>query len=85
MANARIEVIADLLELCRQPKRKDWITERLNLNEVFSHSYLTICTSQKLLDINLDKTYVTTEKGQRFLKTYASFSDIVKRPILATH
>ncbi len=84
MASARIEVIAELLEFCREPKRKDWIEARLNLNEVFSHSYLAICTSQKLLDFKQDKGYVTTDKGQRFLRTYATFGDIVRRPILAT-
>jgi predicted transcriptional regulator len=62
MSVARIEIIAELLAFCKQPKRKEWIEARLNLNEVFSQSYLTICLSHKLLDFKQDESYVTTEK-----------------------
>ncbi len=81
MTSARIEKIAEMLEFCREPKRKDWIAVMLNLNEVFSQSYLTICTSQKLLDLKPDNAYVTTEKGHRFLRMYSVFSDIVRKPL----
>lgn len=82
MASARIEKIAEMLEFCREPKRKGWIEAMLDLNEVFSQSYLTICTSQKLLDLRADNSYITTEKGRRFLRTYSSFSDVVRKPLL---
>jgi predicted transcriptional regulator len=85
MAVARIEIIADLLALCSQPKRKEWIEARFNLSEVFFQAYLTICLSQRLLDLKPDESYITTEKGYRFLRTYATFSDIVKSPVLSAH
>jgi len=48
-----------------------------NLNHAQLKDYLTLLTSRHLLERNSD-TYMTTEKGQRFLEAFAQLKDVLE-------
>ena len=75
----RFEILAEVLLYCNQQKGKTEIMYKTNLNCTQLKKHLRSLTSKGLLDANTDK-YVTTQKGQRFLKIFAQLDAMPKSP-----
>lgn len=73
----RLEIIAEILLFCDQPKAKTSIMYKTNQNYAQLKSNLKFLTSQVFLMHNRDK-YATTKKGYRFLELFAQLNDILK-------
>ena len=76
----RTEILARILEQCKQPTAKTRIIHKTNT------SYLTglmfISHLQKIGMLNLDhdsKKYETTEKGSEYLKNYSELRKLLTR------
>ncbi len=74
MKRQRIEIMAQILAFCKHAKRKTRIMYKNNLNYAQLKDYLALLTSRYLLERNSD-TYVTTEKGQRFLEVFTQLAN----------
>ncbi|UCE15276.1 MAG: hypothetical protein JSV12_05160 [Candidatus Bathyarchaeota archaeon] len=77
MKRQRIEITAQILMFCMDSKRKTRIMYMNNLSHLQLKNYLTLLTSRNLLAHNSD-TYVTTEKGHRFLEAFAQLKDVLE-------
>ncbi len=77
MKRHRIEIMAQILAFCIHATRKTRIMYGNNLNHAQLKDYLTLLTSRGLLAHNSD-TYVTTEKGHRFLEAFAQLKDVLE-------
>jgi len=77
MKRQRIEIMAQILAFCIHATRKTRIMYKNNLNHAQLKDYLTLLTSRHLLERNSD-TYMTTEKGQRFLEAFAQLKDVLE-------
>jgi len=77
MKRQRIEIMAQILAFCMHATRKTRIMYKNNLNHAQLKDYLTLLTSQHLLAHNSD-TYLTTEKGYRFLEAFAQLKDVLQ-------
>lgn len=63
--NTNFEIVPNIIRFCENPKNKDRIMTRLNLNDVQVHAYLAILT-QSLLVQNNGK-YVITMSGKSYI------------------
>ena len=77
MKRQRMEIMAQVLAFCKNSKRKTRIMYMNNLSHSQLKSYLTLLTSRHLLAHNSD-TYVTTQKGHRFLEAFAQLKDVIE-------
>ena len=73
MKRQRIEIMAQILAFCVQPRRKTRIMYKNNLSHAQLKDYLTLLTSRDLLAHNSD-TFATTEKGHRFLEAFTQLA-----------
>ena len=69
---SRIQIAADILEIAKEGSRKTKIMYMGNLSFDLLQKYLDMLMNFGLLEIEdkADKSYVATEKGQRFLEDY---------------
>ena len=67
--SSMLGIAPHIIRFCETSKDKGSIMNRLGLNDVQAESYLTMLTKQRMLMQNNDK-YVTTMKGQGYLKSY---------------
>jgi predicted transcriptional regulator len=69
---SRIEIVADILEIAKNGARITRIRYVGNLSFDLLEKYLNILSTCGLLEQGngADRTYVVTEKGQRFLEDY---------------
>ena len=58
----RIEIMCQILEVCKLPRSKTSVTRKANLNNAQLNVYLTFLISRELLERDSGK-YVTTQKG----------------------
>ena len=67
----RVEIIAEILGLCLEPKSKTRIMYGTNLSWKMLQHYLIYMQERKLLIVK-DKTtkYITTKKGQGFVQKW---------------
>jgi predicted transcriptional regulator len=72
----QIQIMSEILECCREPKRKTRIMYGNNLSYEQMKNYLTFLTSNELLQNDLG-AYSTTVKGHHFLKAYSELQNIV--------
>ena len=77
MKRQRIEIMAQILAFCMHARRKTRIMYMNNLSHSQLKGYLSLLTSRNLLAHNSD-TYVTTEKGHRFLEAFAQLKDVLE-------
>ena len=78
MKRQRIEIMAQILAFCMHAKRKTRIMYGNNLSHAQLKDYLTLLTSQHLITHN-SETYVTTEKGRRFLEAFVQLKDVLEK------
>lgn len=77
MKRGRIEIMAQILALCIEAKRKTRIMYQTNLSYAQLKAYIALLTSKNLLDHHLD-SYVTTDRGYRFLEAMAQLNDVLE-------
>jgi len=67
----RVEIVADILEICRNDTRKTSIMYQANLSFELLTKYLRLLQQANLIKIGEDSSlYSATEKGIEFLKQY---------------
>jgi len=66
----RLEIIYDILSVCRNPVNKTRILYRCNLSFDLLQKYLEYLISHGMLTNNPEGSFQTTEKGKEFLKGY---------------
>jgi predicted transcriptional regulator len=74
----RLQIFAEILELCRKPQVKTKVMYKANL----SYNMLQDCLMQlhkwKLLEVHHSKKkYLTTEKGQEFLQKWTALQQLI--------
>jgi predicted transcriptional regulator len=69
MNRGQIEIMAQVLAFCDQPRLKTQIMYNVNITFRQFETYALHLSSQELLTRNLDK-FVTTEKGHKFIRAF---------------
>jgi predicted transcriptional regulator len=72
----RLDITAEILMFCEQPKTKTSIMYNTNLNYAQLKRHMNVLTTQKLLDKKTN-LYLTTEKGQEFLDLFFRLNSLV--------
>ena len=74
----RVEIMADILGLCSEPKTKTQIMYGTNLSWKMLQHYLSELQSRKLLQIQgKTKTYLTTKKGRKFGEKWKELKELL--------
>jgi len=74
-----VQIIAEILELCRKPTAKTQITHKTNTSYLGVQKFIERLQKLGLLRLGIDnKKYVTTEKGQKFIIKYAGLQELLK-------
>jgi predicted transcriptional regulator len=89
---SRIQITADILEIAKTGSRKTKIMYLGNLSFDLLQKYLEMLVDFDLLEVRggAEKSYVATEKGQRFLEDYrelqkySEMADSKKRALEST-
>ena len=63
----RVEIMAEILDLCLDPKTKTHVMYGTNLSWKMLQHYLSHLQSKKLLELHPGKKYITSKRGQEFL------------------
>jgi predicted transcriptional regulator len=72
----RIEIIAEILDLCLQPSTKTRVMYGTNLSWKMLQHYLSYMQEHELLEIKDYSTkYVTTERGQDFVAKWKELKE----------
>jgi len=66
MSRSRLEILRDILNVCREASAKSRITQRANLNYKTTEIYLEILLNEKWIHEN--GKYKITEEGLRMLE-----------------
>ena len=67
----RVEIMAEILELCSKPKTKTRVMYGTNLSWKMLQHYLAYMQEHELLEAQNDSTkYVTTERGRDFVEKW---------------
>lgn len=72
----RLDITAEILLFCEQPKTKTSIMYNTNLNYAQLKRHMSVLTTQKLL-AKKTNMYATTEKGHEFLNLFTRLSSLV--------
>lgn len=72
----RLDITAEILMFCQQPKTKTSIMYNANLNYAQLKRHMSVLTTQKLL-AKKTNLYSTTEKGQEFLTLFTRLNSLV--------
>jgi predicted transcriptional regulator len=74
----RVEIIADILSLCSEPKTKTHVMYGTNLSWKMLQHYLSELQSRKLLKIHgKSKRYVTTNRGLDFVEKWEALQKLL--------
>jgi len=72
------EIMAEILDLCRDPQRKTRITYNTNLSWAGAKYFLSLLESLKLLQVHHSiATYTTTERGREFLEKWIQLMQLL--------
>jgi len=74
-----MEIMAQILVFCIRERRKTRIMYGTNLSHTQLKAFLKFLMSRGLLAHSSDR-YVTTEKGQHFLKAFARLNNMLEDP-----
>jgi predicted transcriptional regulator len=73
-----LEIIAQILSLCREPRVKTQVMYGANLSWRMMGKYLSLLRSTELLEIHHSPTkYLTTQKGREFLKRWKELTKLI--------
>ncbi|MFQ6081190.1 MAG: winged helix-turn-helix domain-containing protein [Candidatus Bathyarchaeia archaeon] len=87
MANRNsLEIMAEILSLCKQPRIKTKVMYRTNLSWQTLQKYLFQLQSQGLLKVHYSTTrYATTQKGLKFLEKWRELVELFSSEPLRVH
>jgi predicted transcriptional regulator len=72
-----IQIMADILSLCRQPQTKTQLMSKTSLSSRMLHVYLSQLQSKRLLEVHHSSTkYATTPEGFEFSERYAEVLEL---------
>ena len=75
------QIFAEILDFCKKPRLKTHIMYRAELSYVRFQQYLAQLKKYGLLERNYGKeTYLTTEKGLRFLQQWTDLQQFLAEP-----
>jgi predicted transcriptional regulator len=78
MRRNRLEIMVEILDLCRSPRNKTRIMYQANLSWKLVQEYLSELKSRSLLEIhNSPFRYATTEKGLRFVERWKNLDSML--------
>ena len=73
----RVEIMAEILELCSKPKTKTRVMYGTNLSWKMLQHYLAYMQEHELLEVQNDSTkYVTTGRGQDFVEKWNELKEL---------
>jgi predicted transcriptional regulator len=73
-----LEIMAEILILCKQPQTKTRVMYRTNLSWRMLQKYLSQLQSRELLEIHHSLTkYTTTRKGLKFVEKWRELVDLL--------
>ena len=74
----RVEIMADILGLCSEPKTKTHVMYGTNLSWKMLQHYLSELQSLELLEVHNNSTrYVTTNRGLDFVKKWKELQKLI--------
>jgi predicted transcriptional regulator len=74
----RVEIIAEILGLCSEPKTKTHVMYGTNLSWKMLQYYLSELQSRGLLEVHNNSTrYVTTKRGLDFLEKWKELKELL--------
>jgi predicted transcriptional regulator len=74
----RVEIMADILSLCSEPKTKTHVMYGTNLSWKMLQYYLSELRSRKFLELHgKSKRYVTTKRGLRFVEKWKELKELL--------
>jgi len=74
----RVEIIADILGLCSEPKTKTRVMYGTNLSWKMLKHYLSELESRGLLEVDgKSKRYVTTKRGLDFVEKWIALKKLL--------
>ena len=74
----RIEIMAEILGLCLEPRTKTQVMYGTNLSWKMLQHYLSELQSRELLEVHNNSTrYVTTERGLNFLEKWRELKELL--------
>jgi predicted transcriptional regulator len=72
-----IQVMADILSLCKQPQTERQLIGKTSLSRGMLQAYLSQLQSKRLLEVHHSSTkYATTAEGFRFSERYAEVLEL---------
>ena len=75
----QVEILAEILELCREPTAKTHIMYKTNTSYPTMQKFLMQLQKLELLGLVDDAPkYMTTEKGREFIGRYSALQDLLK-------
>ncbi len=75
----KVDILAEMLELCRQPCAKKTVMYKTNVSYTLFRAYFKRLRTLKMLELGPNaKQYLTTEKGLEFLKRYSALRELLK-------
>ncbi len=73
-----LQVLSDILELCRMPQAKTCILRSTNTSFKLLEMYLLQLRTSGLLELQEKTTkYITTEEGQRFIQEWVNLKSML--------
>jgi predicted transcriptional regulator len=77
MKRSNPEIIAEILNLCKQPQKKTQVMYKTNLSWSMLQRYLSQLLSKGFLEIHHSHIkYATTSKGLKFLDKWRELAEI---------
>lgn len=74
----KVQIMAEILDLCRKPQSKTYVMHRANLSWVLLQKYLSYLQSQLFLEIQHNSgKLVTTEEGLKFVSRWKDMIDLL--------
>jgi predicted transcriptional regulator len=74
----RVEIIAEILGLCSEPKTKTHVMYGTNLSWKMLQYYLSELQSRGLLEVHNKSTrYITTKRGLDFVKKWKELKELL--------
>jgi predicted transcriptional regulator len=77
MNRGRIEIMAQVLAFCTQPRLKTQIMYSANITFSQFQTYSSLLSSQRLLAQDANR-YATTEKGYKFVQAFNELQNILE-------
>lgn len=73
-----LQIMAEILDHCRQPRTKTQVMYRANLSWQLNTRYLSFLTSCRLLEVHHSRAkYATTGKGLQFVEKWEELTELL--------